>query len=89
MVNYLEDATKENPSVMVKKTFQSMALDVIAKVNLTHSYFQEIEHAIISFSSVLLVWNLIHMKTLTMKCSSMARRCSMSLSSPTCQTVSR
>lgn len=37
MVNYLEDATKENPSVMVKKTFQSMALDVIAKVNLTHT----------------------------------------------------
>lgn len=32
MVSYLESATKENPSVMVKKTFQSMALDVIAKV---------------------------------------------------------
>ena len=88
MVNYLEDATKENPSVMVKKTFQSMALDVIAKVNLTHTS-KEIKHAIISFSSVLLVWNLIHMKTLTMKCSSMASRCSMSLSSPTCRTVSR
>ena len=36
MVSYLEGATKENPSVMVKKTFQSMALDVIAKVKTQH-----------------------------------------------------
>jgi len=31
MVNHLETATRENPSVMVKQTFQAMALDVIAK----------------------------------------------------------
>ena len=32
MMNHLETVTRENPSVMVKQTFQSMALDVIAKV---------------------------------------------------------
>ena len=32
MVSHLESVTKENPSVMVKQTFQAMALDVIAKV---------------------------------------------------------
>ena len=32
MVSHLETVTKENPSVMVKQTFQAMALDVIAKV---------------------------------------------------------
>ena len=32
MVSHLETVTRENPSVMVKQTFQSMALDVIAKV---------------------------------------------------------
>ena len=32
MMNHLETVTRDNPSVMVKQTFQSMALDVIAKV---------------------------------------------------------
>ena len=32
MIDHLETVTQENPSVMVKNTFQSMALDVIAKV---------------------------------------------------------
>ena len=37
MVTHLETATRENPSVMVKQTFQAMALDVIAKVEKSQS----------------------------------------------------
>ena len=37
MVNHLETVTRENPSVMVKQTFQAMALDVIAKVEKSQS----------------------------------------------------
>ena len=80
MVSYLEDATKENPSVMVKKTFQSMALDVIAKVKPQSSVY--VYTFIKKLSSVHLASNPIHMKTLTMKCSSTARRCSRSFKSP-------
>ena len=32
MIDHLETVTQDNPAVMVKNTFQSMALDVIAKV---------------------------------------------------------
>ena len=35
MIDHLETVTQDNPAVMVKNTFQSMALDVIAKVRYT------------------------------------------------------
>ena len=40
MIDHLETVTQDNPAVMVKNTFQSMALDVIAKVrkNVEHFY---------------------------------------------------
>ena len=40
MIDHLETVTQDNPAVMVKNTFQSMALDVIAKVrkNIEHFY---------------------------------------------------
>ena len=32
MIDHLETVTQENPSVMVKNTFQSMALDVLQRL---------------------------------------------------------
>ena len=73
MVSHLETVTRENPSVMVKQTFQSMALDVIAKVSSRSQYCWLLTYKLIF--SVPLVSSQTPMKTLTMKCSSMARRC--------------